>query len=204
MKKIVIIFAMICIVLLMGCITKQNKNKLVQNIVTSNKNIQQDSVEVDSAIFISIAPTTQEIYIFDEKRTAEIGKLLRGANTEKKEFKYYYNNSGDEAKVILFYIKDRIVAIQKRIFDLENTEVSFSIYDFNGSNKCFSNTQWTIQEKKSYTLTTYNDSLIYYDNKSNVINIDFSQKQKLVQTVNDSLVSLMKFFPEFKYSSDLK
>lgn len=201
MKNIFKLFTIIGVVSLMGCITCQKKS--VRNIDISSKIIQQSYVKTDS-VPKPKALKSDEIYILNEKLNEIIGKLKYDPNTQKTEFKYLYDTSGLEARVVLYYIKERVVKIEKRIYGKENNEISLSIYDFDETNKCFLNTQWTRIEKESYTLLSYNNDLIYYDSRSNVINLDSCQKQELVKSINDSLVSLMKYVPTFKYSSGLK
>ncbi len=201
MKKTLNLIAIIGVISLMGRITCQKKS--VRNTDISSKNIQQSSVKLDS-VSKPKALKSDEIYILNENLSENIGKLKYDPNTEKSEFKYLYDTSGLEARVVLYYVKERVVKVEKRIYGKDNNEISHSMYNFDETNECFSNTQWTRKDRESYTLLSYNNDLIYYDSRSNVINLDSGQKQELVKSINDSLVSLMKYVPKFKYSSGLK
>jgi hypothetical protein len=111
---------------------------------------------------------------------------------------------GNEARITLYYISDRIVRIEKRIYDKDNNQLGYTMFDFNENNTCFSNTQRDYKEKMSYTNAMYWDSLIRFDVNCKIIDINASQKQQIIESTKASLDSIMQHFPEFKYSFNWK
>ena len=157
----------------------------------------------DSAIFEK-KPTYQQLYSESEKRFEITGNLKHDSITKKKDYNYKLGVDGNEARITVYYISDRIVRIEKRIYDMDNNELGFSMFDFNENNACFSNTQWNNKEKMSYTNAMYWETLIRFDVHCKIIDIDGSQKQQIIQLAKASLDSIMTHFPEFKYSFNWK
>jgi hypothetical protein len=149
-------------------------------------------------------PTYQDIYSEDEKRSEVIGNLKHDPSTNKKDYNYKLGEDGNETRISLYSVKDRLVTIEKRVYDKNNNELGYSMFDFNENNVCLSNTQRDYKESMSYTNAMYWNTLIRFDVHCKIIDIGSSQKQQIIQSAKASLDSIMQHFPEFKYSFNWK
>jgi len=200
MKTICNFALLICFFLFCEC--SNNPNKSAGNIDLGNNKSLQIKTKEDS-MSIKCVPSSQEIYSFDSKRVAIIGKLKRGPTTKISEYKSLSNDSSLESRVALYYINKRIVRIESRIYDISGEEQSFSIFDFDEDNNCISNTQWSKKDLISYTFAIYNKTIIYYDVDNNLISIDESQKKQMLQNIKVSLDDIMKHFSDYNYKFTL-
>lgn len=179
---------------------KQEGNKVVTPVKKTEVTKMQSASSNDSLISKE-KPTYQKLYTESERRFGEIGKLKYNPSTKKKIYNYVLKS--DSIKITLYHINERIATIEKRIYN-KNKQLEFYIYDFNENNDCFSCSQWNCTEKMTYTNAIYWDTFIRFDVDCKIIDIDSSQKKKIIQSTQASLDSIMQHFPEFKYSFNWK
>lgn len=194
------------LILLTSCnigIGKSDKNKVAEHLENSNINNQR-SVLIKDSISPQKVPTSQDIYSMDDQRSEIIGELRHNPLTKKTDYNFKLNDSGVEVNVTLYFIKKRIVSLEKRIYDINNTELAYSMFDFDENNDCLSNTKMVIKEKMSYTYAKYGNSVIKYDVNSNLIEITDNEKQQIIQSTKVSLDSIMQHFPDFNYTINWK
>ena len=194
------------LILLTSCnigIGKSDKNKVAEHLENSNINNQR-SVLIKDSISPQKVPTSQDIYSMDDQRSEIIGELRHNPLTKKTDYNFKLNDSGVEVNVTLYFIKKRIVSLEKRIYDINNTELAYSMFDFDENNDCLSNTKMVIKEKMSYSYAKYGNSVIKYDVNSNLIEITDNEKQQIIQSTKVSLDSIMQHFPDFNYTINWK
>lgn len=204
MKKFNQIIWLVYMVLFISCNSgskKANKNPAGDPI---GENTKTELIFSKDSIVPESKPTHQEIYSEEWKRDEIKAKLKFDPSTKIKYFNFKINENENEVRIELYHVRDRIVTVEKRIFDKDNEQLSFSMFDFDENNKCLSNTQRDYKEDRSYIYAPYRDSLIKYDVYCNKIDINTSQKQQIIQSVKASLDSIMQHFPEFKYSFNWK
>lgn len=181
--------------------TKADKNAVSDSINDRTKTeliISKDSTLPESK------PTHQEIYSEEWKRDETMAKLKFDPSTKIKNFNYKLNDNGYEVRIELYYINDRIVTVEKRIFDKDNDQLTLTAFDFVKDNECNSMTQWKKEDRMSYIYSMYGDSLIKYDVNGNKMSLNSLQKQKFIQSAKATLDSTMQHFQEFKYTFNWK
>lgn len=206
MKEFIQLACLICLILIVSCNTnpkKSNNNQVTEISKKSDIKIEQSVSGKDSVIFEK-KHTYQQLYSESEKRFEITGNLKHDSVTKKKDYNYKLGVDGNEARITLYYINNRIVTIENRKFDKNNNQLGYNMFDFDESNVCLSNTQRDYKEKMSYTNAMYWDTLIRFDIHCKIIDIDSSQKQQIIQLAKASLDSIMTHFPEFKYSFNWK
>lgn len=145
-------------------------------------------------------PSYQEIYYKDYKWTEMIGNLKFDPSTKVESYILKINDQGDETRIKLYHNKNRMIRIEKRIYDKTNQEMNYDMYDFDTNNACLSLTQWGLKENMSYTYAMHWGSLIKYDVNCKLIELNPAQKQQIIQSVKVTLESIMQHFPGYKYS----
>jgi hypothetical protein len=191
-------FFLICI---FGCNSgtkKQINNQTYERKNETQYTKKQPLLKNDSFIQKE-KPTYQQLYSESERRLEATGSLKHDLATKNKTYNYLQSN--DSVKITLFYIGKRIVTVEKRIFK-GNIEKGFNIYDFDENNNMFSESKWNNVEKMTFTNAIYWGTLLRFDVRCNVVDLDLSQKQEIVKAAKASLDSIMQFFPEFKYTFD--
>ena len=168
------------------------------------KNIKTEQIISKDSTVPEGKPTYQDLYSREWKRTEIIGKLKFGPSTKKDTFNFKLGNNEGDVKIELYHINDRIIRVEKRIFDKNNDNLRLVVFDFSNDNVCISKTEWRKEDQMSYVYSLYGDSLIKYDGNCNLMELNSSQKQKIIQLAKASLDSTMQNFPKFKYSFNWK
>lgn len=204
MKKVNQIIWLVYMVLFVSCNSGSKKANNNLASVPIDQNTKTELIISKDSIVPEKKPTYQEIYSEEWNRDEIKAKLKFDLSTKKKNFNFKTNNNVNEVRIELYHVNDRIVTVEKRIFDKGNDQLSYSIFDFDENNKCQSNTQRDYKEDRSYIYAMFWDSLVKYDVNCNKIELNSTQKQQVIQSAKASLDSIMQHFPEFKYSFNWK
>jgi hypothetical protein len=148
--------------------------------------------------------THQDIYSVENKWGEEIGALKHSSATLKKSFNYYIQEDLERVQIELYYIENRIITIEKRVFNKNQDQIKLYTYDFTKDNVCVSNTLWQSDEQMSYIYSMLWGELIKYDVNCNKIEIDSIQKKEAIESAKTSLDSIMQHFPGFTYTFNWK
>ena len=204
MKKLTILL-LLSLILIIGCKSKPD-NSNNQKVVSSKDNIKKNEEIISDSKQKQDNDSIVELKLFleSEKRFKIAGNFKNDPNTKKAIFNYTQGSDSNEARITLYHIGDRIVRIEKRIYDLGNTQLSYSMFDFNVDNSCYSNTQRNKKDKMSYINAMYWDTINRFDTDYKPIKIDVTQKQQIIESTKAELDSIMQHFPEFKYSFNWK
>ncbi|MBA4411612.1 MAG: hypothetical protein C0397_19615 [Odoribacter sp.] len=200
MKKFNQFIWIICLVFIVSCNSgtkKSNSNQADKPVKVETEVNKSHLISRNDSLISKRKPTYQQLYSESEQRFEIIGNLKHNPSTGKKI--YNYNLGRDSIKITLYHLNERIVTIEKRIYN-NNNELGFRIFDFNEKNDCFSSSQWNSSEKMTYTNAMYWDTFISFDVHCNIIDMDFSEKKQIIQSTRASLDSIMQHFPEFRYS----
>jgi len=147
-----------------------------------------------------VKPSYQEIYSTDYKWTEMIGILKHDSSTKIEFYSLKLNVQGDEERVQLYHNSDRMIRIEKRIYDKSNNELSYDMFDFDKNNICLSFTEWGLKENMSLTYAMHWGSLIEYDVNCKLVELRPAQKKQIIHSVRISLDSIMQHFPGYIYS----
>jgi len=169
----------------------------------SNAQIPSASLKKDT-VSTSKNVTSEELYALEAKMAEKLTALKYDAATKQSKVEYPSDNSGSVAKVVLYYLGNRLIRLEKRIYDQTNAPLSYSMYTFNEKNACFCNTQWNQKDGKTQFLTKSDYGLIYFDSDMKLIELAPAQMDKLVQESKDSLDGVMTHFKDFKYTFEMR
>ncbi len=145
----------------------------------------------------------EEFYVIGENWDEILGKLKFDPSTCVENYSYKIDSNGNEARIELYHQKTQIVRVEKRIFDSNNEQLSYSMFDFY-ENECLSNTTRNKKDQMSYTYSMLLGALIKFDVDYNPIDMSDIQKRQAIESAKASLDSIMQHFPEFKYSINWK
>ena len=201
MKTPRILIAVAFMLLLISFFLGQSQVLSTEKEVSTNQ--QKADLKKDSALTVKKA-TSEDLYTLDSKMAENLTALKYDPSTKQSKVSYTFDNTGSVVKVVLYYQNDRLIRVEKRIYDQNNTQTSYSMFNFNEKSGCFSNTQWSLKDIKTRTLTMSEYGLIYFNSDMTLIKLDSIQMQKLVQETKDSLNVLMGHFNGFKYSFEIK
>jgi len=201
MKTPRILIAVAFMLLLISFFLGQSQVLSTEKEVSTNQ--QKADLKKDSALTVKKA-TSEDLYTLDSKMAENLTALKYDPSTKQSKVSYTFDNTGSVVKVVLYYQNDRLIRVEKRIYDQNNTQTSYSMFNFNEKSGCFSNTQWSLKDIKTRTLTMSEYGLIYFNSDMTLIKLDSIQMQKLVQETKDSLHVLMGHFNGFKYSFEIK
>jgi hypothetical protein len=206
MKKFIEIPCFVFFSILINCNSGTKKLNINQAVKSINKTEVKEVqfVAIKDSLVSQTRPTYQELYRKSEQINEAIGKLKYDPSTRKKEIISKLNDNGDEGRIELYHLNDRIITIEERNYDKSNKQINGSSYDFDEKNACFSNCQWITKDKMSYYYAMYWDTLIKFDVYCKLIDLTPSQKQEIIKSTKASLDSIMRHFPEFKYSYNWK
>jgi len=143
-----------------------------------------------------------ELYSKGEEIRGFYSKMASDPKTKTKLYDEIVN--GNKVTLQLYYQKNRMYSLVYRILNEKNEKIFNCVFDFDEHNNCIANTEKLKKNSMSYTNAMYWDSLVRLDVGYNRINITEDQKQKIIQSTKLSLDSLMRHFPEFKYSINWK
>jgi len=165
---------------------------------------QQKLSHADSLNQQKVKPSQQDIYSISENMGEIVGKLKHNPLTQKSSFKNTINDSGNEIRVDFFYQNDIIYRIESRIYDKNNTQISYCMFDFDKENNCISITQRDYGADMAFVYAFYWGYLIKYDADSNLIDLNDHQKKEIIQSSKTILDSIMQHFPKFNYTFNWK
>ena len=174
------------------------------NLKNSNGEVlsKKDAQLTSKTIKKSKDLTHDEIYAEGETIRAIYAKVAADPSTSNKL--YTEKLHGNEITVKLYHQQNRIYSIVYRVFNSKNEKTLNRVFDFDEQNNCISNTERKINDPMSYTNAMYWDSLVRFDADYNRIDIDPAEKRQIIQSTKLSIDSLMRHFPEFKYSLNWK
>jgi len=164
---------------------------------------QKIDLKKDSALTVK-KPTSEDLYTLDSEMAEKLTALKYDPSTKQSKVSYASDNTGSVAKVVLYYQNNRLIRVEKRIYDQSNIQTSYSMFNFDEKNGCFLNTQWNLKDIKTRTLTMSEYGLIYFSGDMVLIELNSTKMQKLIQETKESLDALMGHFNGFKYTFEIK
>ncbi len=183
---------------LISCNNKNIKTNIIENVKKeeSLKNANRIGSESKTKTVIENL-TNEQLYITGEARRDSSLKLISKPETLSRTFREIINE--DTTITVLYYQPNKIIAINKRVIDKNNNKLLNQIFFFN-NNECISANYWNNREKITYTYDMYWNALIKYDVGYHRIQMDEIEKTHIIQSTDSLINSIMKHFPEFKYS----
>jgi len=161
------------------------------------------SLKNDSVSTVKKA-TPEDLYALEAKMAEKLTALKYDAATKQTKVDYPYDNNGSVAKVVLYYLGNRLIRLEKRIYDQTNVQTSYSMFNFDEKSGCFSNIQWSLTDTNTHILTMSEYGLIYFSTDMKLIDLNSNQLQKLVQEVKISLDAVMEHLKGFKYTFEMR
>ncbi|MCK9311714.1 MAG: hypothetical protein M0P26_05500 [Bacteroidales bacterium] len=201
MKTPRILIAVAFMLLFVSFFPGQSQVRSVENEAIATQ--QKTDLKKDSSLTLKKA-TSEDLYALDSEMAEKLTALKYDPSTKQSKVSYAFDNTGSVAKVVLYYKSNRLIRVEKRIYDQSNTQTSYSMFNFDEKNGCFFNSQWSLKIIKTRILTMSEYGLIYFNGDMNLIELDSIQMQKLVQETKDSLDALMGHFNGFKYTFEIK
>ena len=107
-------------------------------------------------------------------------------------------------KVLVYHQQSKLIAIVNRVYGPEDKIIAYKVFYFEKSNHCDWYTIRETDDLKSSTYTYLNGPVVKSDDTLTPLMIEESQKQWISKSAKLSLDSLMRHFPEFKYSLNWK
>lgn len=203
MKKFILIIWLICLAFIFtnnSEIKKSNINGKIEPF--KNKGLKEvQFFLIRDSVYPEEKPTSQQLYSEIERMLSVTANLKHDEATLVKNLKLKLGDNKNE--ISCYYSKNRLIRIENRVFNNKNDVESFRMFDFDENNNCFSN---SIKDKdeESRIYAFISNYMIEYDSKLVPIILDSCQKQQIIQSARASLDSIMKHFPEFKYSMNWK
>jgi len=125
-------------------------------------------------------------------------------STNQKSISLKNENTTVNEVITLYYQNNQLIQLSKRLIGGNNNVLKLDVFNFDENIDCFSRYQWTLENKYSFYDVIYNGLVIRYDMNNKYFALSSIQKQELIQSAQSSLESLMRHFPEFKYSINWK
>lgn len=199
-------FRIICLVSILTLTTFNNSwsQTKTSNALGINAKIpSQMIISLDENSKIKIQNLShEELYSKGEDIRGFFAKTSSNPPTKNKIYSEKLNHN--ETSINLYYQNSRVYVIVHRIVNTIGDMLFNKVFYFDDHNNCISCSEWSDKTKMTYTNAMYWDSLVRFDVDYNRIEIDPAQKQQIIQSSKLSLDSLMRHFPEFKYSLNWK
>jgi hypothetical protein len=199
----VIVLGLLCIIINCNSGSKETNIDLGIKQISKTDITQAQSISRIESEGLQKRPTYQEIYSKSGQINKIIGEQKHDPSTKKESYISTLNVKGDEVRIELYHINNRIVTVENRIYN-KDKQLNYSMFYFDEKNVCFSNTKRDYKEDRSYIYAMYWDTLIKFDVYCKLIDLPPSQKQEIIKSAKASLDSIMQHFPEFKYSINWK
>lgn len=203
MKSIFKTICIICLIIFVGCNSRhpQSNNQKAVDSKGDSKTVREVSSD-EKSNNIGDKPSTAQLYSEIETRRDISDKLSSDPSTMQKV--YTEKVSDNESEFIVRYQQKRIISILNRIYNKENEKIALKLFYFKEDNSCDWYTIMGKGDKYSHEYTFLNGSIVESNYKMTPIVIEDSQKQHIIQSAKAALDSIMKHFPEFKYSFNWK
>jgi len=201
MKNLLNLFTVVGLLLFASC--SQGKGQVPPSENGDSASQQKSDLKKDSAPTFK-EPTSEDLDNLDVKMAEKLTALKYDASTKQLKASYAFDNTGSVAKITLYYQDNRLIRIEKYIYDQSNKPASYSMFNFDENNGCFSNVQWNVKDANKRVLTMSEYGLIYFGSNMRLIKLKSNQMQKYLQETKDSLDAVMKHFKDFKYTFEIK
>lgn len=201
MKNILNLITAISLVILTSC--SQGKSQVPPSENGDSASQQKSDLKKDSAATFR-EPTSEDLDNLDVKMAEKLTALKYDASTKQLKTSYALDNTGSMVKITLYYQEKRLIRLEKYIYDQSNKASSYSMFNFDENNGCFSNVQWNVKDANKRVLTTSEYGLIYFGSNMKLIKLKPNQMQKYLQETRDSLDAVMRYFKDFKYTFEIK
>jgi len=192
----------VCMLLLVSIFQGQEQVRLAENAPSALP--QKNNLDKDSVSALKI-PTPEDLDNLDVGMAKKLTALRYDPSTKKIRVNYPFDNTGLVVELTLYYNDNRLIRVEKYIYDQNKKQDSYSFFCFDEKNGCFCNTQWNLKDANKRVLTMSPEyGLVYFGSNMQLIKMKPNKMQQFLQETKDSLDALMGHFKNFKYTFDIR